>query len=135
MNKRRLELTIRALEQDLERLKSERNQAVELYNETHDKLNQAQKENRKLQESYHELQLEKYEQTWLNQTENEPYEDENTCLECSSWEEQYHQIRSAFDRRKQQHQAIAKFFKHYHFTHNGQRMSLTKLIKFGQELQ
>lgn len=135
MNERRLELKIRALEQELARLKNERNQAVDLYNETQDKLSQTQKENKELQESYHELQLEQYEKTWLNQPADDLYRDNRTCLECKSWEEQYNRIRSAFERRKQQHQAIAEFFKHYHFTHNGQKISLTKLIKFGQERQ
>lgn len=135
MNERRLELKIRALEQELVRLKGERNQAVELYNETHDKLSQTKKENKELQESYHELQLEQYEKTWLNQPSDDLYGDNSPCLECKSWEEQYNRIRSAFERRKQQHQAIAEFFKHYHFTHNGQKISLTKLIRFGQELQ
>lgn len=132
MNERRLELKIRGLEQELVRLKSERNKAVNLYNETYDKLNQAQKENQKLQESYEQLHLEQHEQTWLNPP---VYEEDEECLECSSREEQYQRIRSAFDRRKQQHQAIAEFFKHYHFTHNGQRMSLTKLIQYGLDLQ
>lgn len=129
MSERRLELKIKGLEQELVRLKSERNKAVNLYNETRDKLNQAQKENEKLQERYEQLHLEQHEQTWLNPP---VYEE---CLECSSREEQYQRIRSAFDRRKQQHQAIAEFFKHYHFTHNGQRMSLTKLIQYGLDLQ
>jgi len=134
MNERKLELKIRRLEQELVRLKSERNKAVNLYNETHYKLSQAKKENKELQESYDQLHLEQHEQTWLNQPADELYENNNTCLECKSWEEQYNRIRSAFERRKQQHQAIAEFFKHYHFTHNGQKMSLTKLIKLGQEL-
>ena len=70
--------------------------------------------------------------TW---EEDDVYEEDEECLECRSREEQYQRIRSAFDRRKQQHQAIAEFFKHYHFTHNGQRMSLTKLIQYGLDLQ
>lgn len=57
------------------------------------------------------------------------------CQECKEKDEQYHRMRSAFDRRKQQHQAIAEFFKHYHFTHNGEKMSLTKLIQFGLDLK
>jgi hypothetical protein len=135
MNERRLELKIRGLEQELARLKKERNQAVDLYNETHDKLSQAEKENKELLESYIQLHLEQHEQTLLNQQTDDLYKDNSTCLECESWEEQYNRIRSAFDRRKQQHQAIAEFFKHYHLTHKGQKMSLTKLIKFGKELQ
>lgn len=132
MNERKLELKIRGLEQELVRLKSERNKAVNLYNETFDKLNQAKKENKKLQESYEQQHLEQYEQTWLNPP---VYEEDEECLECRSREEQYQRIRSAFDRRKQQHQAIAEFFKHYHFTHNGEKMSLTKLIQYGLDLQ
>jgi ribosomal 50S subunit-associated protein YjgA (DUF615 family) len=59
----------------------------------------------------------------------------DTCSDCKKNIEQYNLMKSAFDRRKQQHQAIAKFFKHYNFTHNGQRMSLTKLIRYGLDLQ
>ena len=125
MNERKLEMQKRALQQKLDKLKGERDFMVSLYHETNEKLNQAEKENKELQESYE--QLEQYEQTW-------EFEDKE-CLECSSREEQYQRIRSAFDRRKQQHQAIAEFFKHYHFTHNGQRISLTKLIQYGLDLQ
>jgi predicted nuclease with TOPRIM domain len=63
----------------------------------------------------------------------DPFTD--TCSHCDKNIEQYNLMKSAFDRRKQQHQAIAEFFKHDHFTHNGQRMSLTKLIKYGLDLQ
>jgi hypothetical protein len=58
-----------------------------------------------------------------------------TCSDCNKNIEQYKKIRSAFDRRKYQHQAIVTFFKHYNFTHNGEIISLTKLIKIGEELQ
>lgn len=60
---------------------------------------------------------------------------DSECLVCREKDEQYNRMRSAFDRRKQQHQAIAEFFKHYHFTHNGKKMSLTKLIQYGLNLQ
>jgi transcriptional regulator with GAF, ATPase, and Fis domain len=125
------ERKIRDLENVVKRLKKDRQTLIDQNHEF--ALNVGE-----LKESLIETEEER--DHWMNlyAEKNRSYEPcsfDSVCLECKKKDEQYHRIRSAFDRRKQQHQAIAEFFKHYHFTHKGQKMSLTKLIKFGQELQ
>lgn len=74
-------------------------------------------------------------------SENE-YAINNQELDYEAFEEQplivqvqYDKIRTAFDRKKRQHQAIKKCLEHYNFRIDEKRLSLTQMIKIGEQLQ
>lgn len=121
---RELKNTVKRLQQDRQTLIEQNHEYVIKVSKLEKALNEAERE----RDDWMNLYAEK-------NRGNEHWQFDSECLVCQEKDEQYHRIRSAFDRRKQQHQAIAEFFKHYHFTHNGQKISLTKLIKLGQERQ
>ncbi|GAK86657.1 hypothetical protein JCM19238_4261 [Vibrio ponticus] len=115
-------------------IKQLQNDRQTLIDQTHEYTARVNKLGKKLSETEEERDY------WMNQYAEKNRGDDffgfdSECLECQEKDEQYNRMRSAFDRRKQQHQAIAEFFKHYHFTHNGKKMSLTKLIQYGLDLQ
>tara|TARA_B110000003_G_scaffold274704_1_gene315318 strand:+ start:1290 stop:1646 length:357 start_codon:yes stop_codon:yes gene_type:complete len=56
-----------------------------------------------------------------------------TCINCEENIKQYKNIRTAFDRRKDQMQRISKFLTDNTLTYKGKRLSLNQLIKLGQE--
>ena len=57
------------------------------------------------------------------------------CSKCADTLKQYNLIRTAFDRKKNDHKAITTFLTKHQIQLEGKPLSLTKIIKLGNHLQ
>ena len=55
-----------------------------------------------------------------------------SCPRCKANEEQYDKMRAAFERRKEDHKAITALLKHINLMHEGEPLTITRMVKLGK---
>lgn len=115
-----LKREIQRLNKQLEQTKNERWDAI-------DKMHAALRKVEDLQKYENTVKLKDFEHT---------HEIQQLKTENKNLQSQYNKMRSAFDRRKQQHNAISVFCQTYNVqTEDGVKLSLTSMIKGGMGIE
>ena len=66
---------------------------------------------------------------------NKPLYVEKPCLNCEENKKQFTLMKAAFERRKEEQQALKIFFKKYNYSLNGKKASYSQIVKEGKELK
>lgn len=60
---------------------------------------------------------------------------EKPCLNCEENKKQFTLMKAAFERRKEEQQALKIFFKKYNYSLNGKKASYSQIVKEGEALK
>ena len=60
---------------------------------------------------------------------------EKSCLNCEENKKQFTLMKAAFERRKEEQQALKIFFKKYNYSLNGEKASYSQIVKEGKALK